>query len=514
MIDLTPKEIRITPARDKIVISVRELQLGEVIAGLSMGSDSLTKGQIKILGTDERILFGLATEPLTGVGIFMGKDDTDYEFRVGDPSGQFIHWDGSTLTIKGVLTASEVHIPDQDSTANSFHVDSDGNAWWGATETDFIADNDNAPAYILKDGTAKFQNVTVEGAIVAGAGSQIPNLYTFDEYTAGENITAGEAVYELYIQEFDNFDPDDTNYVDEVIPGSAFNNTVSMFVGGATGTDKRLGFIQFDISSLPSGDAEEVILNVKIRNEPGGGKSNTFTISRVEASWTPSTLTWTNKPAFSGNFGTFQVSSGDTGWKTVDITTLYNAWKDSTYSNFGIAISATDGIGDQWDFWGGAGVDNPYFKVTAKLDPGDADIGKVYKGLADVGTRCGTFRGIATETITAGNTIRIQTGGRMPVSDLVVSPGNGAVYVSDSNAGQLVNVAPTFPMAVGKVIGANFFIRPQFYIRDTFTGKYITGFQPLAVYPTDITLGSMPTITYKDGSVEVDANTEYIVMGI
>jgi hypothetical protein len=57
-------------------------------------------GSIEINADTERILFGAATAPLTGVGIFLGKDGTDYEFRAGDPSGDYVHWDGSTFTIK------------------------------------------------------------------------------------------------------------------------------------------------------------------------------------------------------------------------------------------------------------------------------------------------------------------------------------------------------------------------------------------------------------------------------
>lgn len=65
---------------------------------------------------------------------------------------------------RGTVVVDSLHIPDQDTTANSFHVQTDGDTWWGATETSFTADNDNAAAYILKDGTAKFQNVTINGS--------------------------------------------------------------------------------------------------------------------------------------------------------------------------------------------------------------------------------------------------------------------------------------------------------------------------------------------------------------
>lgn len=71
----------------------------------------------------------------------------------------------TNVNVIGEITSSSIHIPDKDTTANSFHVDEDGNMWFGATETDFDADNDNANAYILNSGVAKFQNVTLESSV-------------------------------------------------------------------------------------------------------------------------------------------------------------------------------------------------------------------------------------------------------------------------------------------------------------------------------------------------------------
>lgn len=61
------------------------------------------------------------------------------------------------------LVVSQIDIPDADSTTDSFHVATDGDTWWGATTTSFNADNDNAKAFVLKDGTAKFQATTTIG---------------------------------------------------------------------------------------------------------------------------------------------------------------------------------------------------------------------------------------------------------------------------------------------------------------------------------------------------------------
>lgn len=83
---------------------------------------------------------------------------------VSGVSGWKISADGSAEFNEGV-TAKELNIPDEDTTANSFHVDEDGNAWWGCTVSDFTSSNDNATAYILATGAAKFQNVSLSGSV-------------------------------------------------------------------------------------------------------------------------------------------------------------------------------------------------------------------------------------------------------------------------------------------------------------------------------------------------------------
>jgi hypothetical protein len=70
------------------------------------------------------------------------------------------------VTISGTLVAANIHITDENTSANSFHVDSDGNTWWGCTLTNFIADHNNAAAYILKTGAARLASLTVVGGSI------------------------------------------------------------------------------------------------------------------------------------------------------------------------------------------------------------------------------------------------------------------------------------------------------------------------------------------------------------
>jgi len=98
--------------------------------------------------------------------------DTYIKSRNYQPKIQGFHLDGKTGYIEcmklyvgnGGIIGGSLDIPNI-TTTNSFHVESDGDTFWGCTSANFTADNDNANAYILKTGVAKFQNVILENSV-------------------------------------------------------------------------------------------------------------------------------------------------------------------------------------------------------------------------------------------------------------------------------------------------------------------------------------------------------------
>ena len=63
--DLTPDNISIRSKRSKVYVDPDTEHFGDVLAGWAIGSDEMSKGSVKIQATNERILLGVATEPLT-----------------------------------------------------------------------------------------------------------------------------------------------------------------------------------------------------------------------------------------------------------------------------------------------------------------------------------------------------------------------------------------------------------------------------------------------------------------
>jgi hypothetical protein len=87
-------------------LSAVQADMGTLTAG------KIDVGNIEINADTERILMGAATEPMTGAGVFIGKDGSNYEFRCGDPAGNWLHWDGTDLKLwydgDNDITAKEI----------------------------------------------------------------------------------------------------------------------------------------------------------------------------------------------------------------------------------------------------------------------------------------------------------------------------------------------------------------------------------------------------------------------
>lgn len=67
------------------------------------------------------------------------------------------------------ITVSAINLPDT-TTVQSFHVQNNGNSWWGAN---LAAGYAAAPAYILSDGSARFTQVNITGSSTLGGSGRL-----------------------------------------------------------------------------------------------------------------------------------------------------------------------------------------------------------------------------------------------------------------------------------------------------------------------------------------------------
>ena len=155
------------------------------IGGWTIAAAEISSGNVKIQSTAERILLGSATEPLTGVGIFIGKDSSDYELRLGDPDNAYFHYDGTNITLTGgivqnLATGSEVAIQSWTFSGDFSVTDLNTIAWSsgtltflnGATYAIDAGNTSNMAAfnYIYLDLAVSTTVLQVNAAFTAGSG--------------------------------------------------------------------------------------------------------------------------------------------------------------------------------------------------------------------------------------------------------------------------------------------------------------------------------------------------------
>lgn len=118
-------------------------------------------------------------------GYFLGIVNGLGVFSLGGASS-YVKWDGSTLSVVGGVSISQLDIPNTTS-ANSFHTDTNGNSWWG---TNLATGYATAPAYILNTGAAIFQNVAIGGTtiqyVITNSG-----IFSFGDGSDGNAIADG-----------------------------------------------------------------------------------------------------------------------------------------------------------------------------------------------------------------------------------------------------------------------------------------------------------------------------------
>ena len=189
MEDLTPNNPKLQTFENEVVIPVLFQDTpGQTVAGWQAGTQELKSGNVSIQATNERILLGNATEPLSGVGVFIGNDKAGgYDFRAGDPSGNYIHWDASAalLTIIGTITATAGTIGGWSISANAIYYDGATDAVSsGMAPADYpfyagkkYASRATAPFKVEPSGKLTVTDIVATGTINAQAGYLANGVY-------------------------------------------------------------------------------------------------------------------------------------------------------------------------------------------------------------------------------------------------------------------------------------------------------------------------------------------------
>ena len=147
---------------------------------------------------------GYPTAVATGIGIWMGDDSGTYKFRVGDPSGTQLRWNGSQVDI-GVLTAEHIELTGsaitiKDNTTQRFKVDGDViTIGPGAgTGNDYITMDPTNGFEIFANNTLTFRAYANGSIQIGPTGASQANVY-FDVSTGRMNFRAATGTAQAYV---------------------------------------------------------------------------------------------------------------------------------------------------------------------------------------------------------------------------------------------------------------------------------------------------------------------------
>jgi len=105
----------------------------------------------------------------------------------------------------------------------------------------------------------------------------------------------------------------------------------------------RLGYIQFGDIDLPEGAiVDRGILKFYVY-EVRYADFAKFSIGPIDGGWDENTVSWNHKPIANTSLAqNAQISISNVGWKEIELTSIFNKWRDGTLNNFGLYIFPID----------------------------------------------------------------------------------------------------------------------------------------------------------------------------
>jgi hypothetical protein len=212
--------------------------MGGRIGGWTIQNGMLTAdgGNVKLNSYVPSISLGSATAFATGTGIWEGNEGGVYKWRVGDPAGHLISWDGSTLSVNGAITATAGNIGGWTIGTNSISAGS-GKATISSAD----------PSIKLGDATGFF---TGAGFFVGESGSTY-SLHIGDpsgNYVKYDGSTGALTMNGTVTT--NSINPALQSFTTNIIFSSTDNNTVSW----AAGTIRLASGVTYSISAGNTGD--------------------------------------------------------------------------------------------------------------------------------------------------------------------------------------------------------------------------------------------------------------------
>ncbi|WP_243495792.1 DNRLRE domain-containing protein [Priestia aryabhattai] len=318
-----------------------------------------------------------------------------------------------------------------------------------------------------------------------------------------------------------------TNYGTASKKWDSGQNEYALKVGyydGTTGTN--YAYLKQDISSLKGAVIDSATFNAYVTHAYYADSPNGLWLDEVSSDWSPSTLTWNNKPS-STNIAKTDV--GRDKWAQFSVTNTVQSWLSGSKSNYGFKLH-TNGNGQT--FWkkvvsGDNATNVPYLSVTYHYDALSAPTVKAYSSGSNqgyfniswdpvpeaTGYKVAIYNGYEYEYINVGNVTNWTTKGQKiwPTSGEIAA-GRYKLHLDKAGAELPVDPSAVYSNAYKAGSSTNYSTRHQYWVRivatypkgDSPKSQEVTPYIPLSqpATPTGIAYSNIPNSS--DGYVDLN----------
>lgn len=328
--------------------------------------------------------------------------------------------------------------------------------------------------------TAGSININNKAEIDSSGVSTFSAIRVLNQYTAGENVTAGQLLcFKNTFAAWGDYSGASKNttallskmtYVDGSATSTNFGAANLCFQGQTAGNQQLITYLQLDFTSGTPGIPEwNEVDSVYLRLYVVFSNVVPFTapslyLSRVTSSWSENTITFNTRPtddgivwasaavvteSFANENNAINANGTSTGYIDFDITEIYRLWSQGTYTNYGFRLYGENSgngsirLGGRTRTGGGDFNQAPFLvSYITKNNPNGtsgivANDGKVYVASNANYERVKQIAGICGNTVLSGATCNVYSltnGLCIPTSILSVT-NNQDYYLVDANGG-------------------------------------------------------------------------------
>jgi len=270
-------------------------------------------------------------------------------------------------------------------------------------------------------------------------GLRVTDSQILFKFTAGENLTAGDAVQVGFNIEASEKKATNDTYFVQAQPDTNFGNDTSLIIN-ATGGNNIRAFVKFDLSdNLPTKNLTSAKFYVKANGS--SQSTDTLTLVRCTSSWAEGTLTYNNQPTVGSSFSTFTPPRNAGEWGYAEMYEQVLKWIDGTDTNYGFRIDGNAG-GTYNDFFPSeVSGKEPYLVLTYSTD-------KVFKASARNATNAGKFLGFVKESVSEGDEALVVVSNVFTTTGLTA----GVPYYLSDTRGSISTSAGSISKKVGMAL--------------------------------------------------------------